>query len=59
MGTFEEYIERFSKLYNIPLERIMEIAIVREVKAYYEEAYSGLYLEDVLDSIKEVMKDEH
>ena len=59
MGTFEEYIERYSQIYGVPIERIMEIAIVREVKAYYDEEYSGLYLEDVLDSIKEVMKDEH
>jgi hypothetical protein len=59
MGTFEEYIERYSQIYGVPIERIMEIAIVREVKAYYDEEYSGLYLEDVLDSIKEVMKDGH
>ena len=59
MGTFEEYIERYSQIYGVPIERIMEIAIVREVKAYYDEEYSGLYLEDVLDSIKEVMEDGH
>lgn len=59
MGTFDEYIERFCITYNIPREIATEIAIVKEVKNYYEDAYSGLVSEEVLDSIKEVMNNEY
>lgn len=37
MGTFEEYLQRFCDIHNIPKEQAARLAIVREIEQYYKD----------------------
>lgn len=51
MNDFEEYVRRYSRKHEITPEEAKEHALVKEVKAYYEERDRGLYAEKKNDRI--------
>lgn len=39
--NFREYVDRFCATYNRTVEDVLQLALVREVATYYQDAESG------------------
>ena len=41
MGDFEEYVKKYMERYCLPRDDVLKLALVREVKRYYESREGG------------------
>ena len=45
MSDFESYLERYMQTYRLPRDEVLQLAVVREVKRYYESREGGTQCE--------------